>query len=290
MSAFDTTICALGEGALWHPIRQELFWFDITSKRLLRKGNGPTTVHHLPEMHSAAAWIDEDRLLVASETALWEMEIDTGTRTRLIGLEDDNPVTRSNDGRCDPWGGFWIGTMGKAAEEGAGAIYRYAHGELRRLYALISIPNAMCFDHGRGCAYFADTAAGKLYRVSVDALGWPDGQPQVLVDFAQHGLNPDGAVVLADGRLAVALWGASAVMLVDPDGTLGDRIALPAPHVTCPAMGGADFATLYCTSATEGMDADALSAAPLAGVTFAIQGAPKGLPEPAFPLPTGGTR
>lgn len=284
MTAFDTNLCRLGEGPLWHPQRQELFWFDITGKKLFAKGDGDTRHWDLPEMHSAAAWIDTDRLLVASETGLWTFDLGTGSRVLITELEADNPVTRSNDGRCDPWGGFWIGTMGKSAEAGAGAIYRYARGELRQLYAGISIPNAICFDPERGCAYFTDTPTGLLWRVAVDSMGWPNADREVVLDVRDKGLNLDGAVVLGDGRIAVACWGDSAVRIVTPDGTLEDRFAMPAPHITCPAIGGPDFTTMYCTSATEGLSADQIAASPLSGGTFALSGAPAGRPEPAFPL------
>lgn len=284
MTPFDTNFCELGEGPLWHPKRQELFWFDITGKRLYAKGADETRHWDLPEMHSAAAWIDEDRLLVASETGLWTFDLGTGARDLLTPLEADNPVTRSNDGRCDPWGGFWIGTMGKSAEAGAGAIYRYAQGELRQLFPAITIPNAICFDADRGCAYFTDTPSGQLWRVPVDTDGWPTGPRDVVVDVRDLGLNLDGAVVLADGRIAVACWGDSAVHVITPDGTFEGRFPLPVPHVTCPAMGGVDFSMMYCTSATEGLSAEQIAAAPLSGATFAISGVPAGQPEPAFPL------
>ncbi|MEY8883138.1 SMP-30/gluconolactonase/LRE family protein [Donghicola sp. XS_ASV15] len=284
MTAFDTTICELGEGPLWHPERQELFWFDITGQRLFAKGSGDLRQWQLPEMHSAAAWIDTARLLIASESGLWLFDIETGNRDGLIALEADNPITRSNDGRCDPWGGFWIGTMGKSAQPKAGAIYRYAQGELRALFDDITIPNAICFDRTRGCAYFTDTPEGILWRVAVDEAGWPSAPKEMLADVRTMGLNLDGAVVLADGRIAVACWGDSAVHVITPEGAFQGRFPLPAPHVTCPAMGGPNFDRLYCTSATEGLGPDDLLAAPLSGAIFEIEGAPQGLPEPAFPL------
>ena len=84
---------------------------------------------------SAAGWVDHDTLLIASETGLWRFSLTTGRKDLVVALEADNPITRSNDGRADPWGGFWIGTMGKRAEPGAGAIYRFWQGALRRLGA-----------------------------------------------------------------------------------------------------------------------------------------------------------
>ncbi|MEP6333662.1 MAG: SMP-30/gluconolactonase/LRE family protein, partial [Anderseniella sp.] len=124
MEVFDSTPCTLGEGPLWHPERGQLFWFDIIGKTLFcREGQ---TLHQwrFDENVSAAGWVDRDTLLIASETGLFRFDIETGRQCLVQTLEADNAATRSNDGRADPWGGFWIGTMGKNAEPKAGAIYR----------------------------------------------------------------------------------------------------------------------------------------------------------------------
>lgn len=290
MTPFDQRICTLGEGALWYPQRGALFWFDIIGQRLLSRAPETGEAAHwaLDEMCSAAAWIDENRLLIASETALSVFSIATGGMAPLVALEADTPRTRSNDGRADPWGGFWIGTMGKAAEPGAGAIYRLFGGQLRQLFDGLSIPNAICFAPDRSCAYFADTARATLFRVPLDAAGWPAGRPEVFVDFSAWGLWPDGAVTMADGSLRIALWGAGAVIAVSPTGEIGEQIALPAPHATCPAFGGANYDTLFCTSATQDLSAEDRARAPLSGATFLLQGAGQGKPEPAFRLPPTG--
>ncbi|MFC7704373.1 SMP-30/gluconolactonase/LRE family protein [Plastorhodobacter daqingensis] len=287
MTPFDPRPCRLGEGPLWHPLRQDLFWFDILSSRLLVRSpaTGQSRDIALPEMFSAAGWVDERRLFAASETGLWLLDVETGALGRVAGLEADRPATRANDGRADPWGGFWIGTMGKEAEPGAGALYRWYRGQLRQVVQGLSIPNATCFAPDRSCAYFADTARGALMRLALDGDGWPRARPELLVDFAALGLNPDGAVTRADGVLMVALWGAGAVIEVRPDGRIGPRHALPAPQTTCPAYGGAAFDTLFCTSASEGMSAAERAAAPLSGATFALEGMAPGLPEPAVDHP-----
>lgn len=286
MAVFDTRVCALGEGALWHPKREELFWFDITGKRLLARSSKRDEVQEisLPEMCSAAAWIDNAHLLVASESALSVVNLATESFSPLVGLEAGNSLTRSNDGRADPWGGFWIGTMGKQAQPGAGAIYRFAAGELRKLFPDMTIPNAICFAPDRSAAYFADTAIGKLFRVALDSEGWPKGAAEVFVDFAELDLNPDGAVALLDGSLRVALWGAGQVVSVSKTGQISSSIDFPAPHVTCPAFGDEGFTTLFCTSATEGLGHGDLMNAPLSGCTFGVENAGVGMPEPAFDL------
>jgi sugar lactone lactonase YvrE len=279
MTVFDDRRCELGEGALWHPKRGQLYWFDILGKRLLTTGIDGPQEWHFAHLVSAAGWISAQEVLIASEVALFRFNLETGLRTDVVGLEADNAVTRSNDGRADPYGGFWIGTMGKRAEPGAGSIWRYYRGTLRRLYAGITIPNSISFPPGGKVAHFADTATARVMRVALDADGWPRGEPAVYLDLASQGLNPDGAVCDADGRLWVAQWAAGRVACYGPDGTLLDTVAFDAPHTSCPAFGGEGLTTLYCTSAMEGMDAAARAAHPRAGMTFGATGVARGVPE-----------
>ncbi|RME15486.1 MAG: SMP-30/gluconolactonase/LRE family protein, partial [Alphaproteobacteria bacterium] len=239
VDVFDDRVCALGEGPLWHPERGQLFWFDILGKRLLSRDGDRALAWEFDEHVSAAGWIDAEALLIASETGLWRFDIATGARRRLAALEAGNPATRSNDGRADPFGGFWIGTMGKAAEPGLGAIWRYFRGRLERLFSGLTIPNAICFSPDGRWAFFADTPTRLIRRVALDGEGWPRGRPEALVDLATAGLNPDGAVTDAEGALWVAQWGAGRVARFDAEGRFLSALDLPAAQVSCPAFGGA---------------------------------------------------
>ena len=273
---FDARPCTLGEGPLWHPLRVQLFWFDILNRRLLTRDASGAKEWQFPEMVSAAAWLDHDRLLIASESRLFRFDLTTGKEETLVALEAENPTTRSNDGRADPMGGFWIGTMGKAAESGAGAIWRFYRGELRKLFPGITISNAISFPPDGRTACFTDTVTGRVMRVALDGEGWPKGQPEVFLDLSAEGLNPDGAVFDATGLLWLAEWGASRVAAYAPDGSRVRSVAFDAPHTSCPAFGGD---TLYCTTALQGMDAAARVAHPLAGQTFMAPGIAQGQDE-----------
>ncbi len=279
---FDARPCDLGEGPLWHPQRGQLFWFDITGQRMLSVEKGQPRQWRFPEMVSAAAWVDRDMLLIAGERDLFFFDVETEEIETLVELEAGNRMTRSNDGRADPYGGFWIGTMGKKAEKGAGAIYRYYDGELRKLYDQITISNAICFTPDGKTAHFTDTVTRRVMRVALDAQGWPKGEPQVFLDLTADASGPDGAVVDASGLLWLAQWGAGRVSAFAPDGSLVRHVAFDAPHTSCPAFGGPGLTTLFCTTALQGMDASARAAYPDAGKTFAAEGIAQGQAEHRF--------
>ena len=276
---FDHRACDLGEGPLWHPIREQLFWFDILNNKLLSQDLSGPREWLFDRSVSAAGWISMDEMLIATETGLIRFNLETGAQADVVAIEADQLQTRSNDGRADPQGGFWIGTMGKKAEPGAGAIYRYYRGETRRIFSGIAISNAICFGPSGRVAHFADTLQGRVMRVALNADGWPMGQPETFLDLRAGGLNPDGAVVDASGVLWLAQWGAARVAAYAPDGSFLRAVTVDAPHSSCPAFGGQEMTTLFCTTALEHMDAAARAKFPHSGKVFAIENVAKGQHE-----------
>lgn len=272
---YDDGICHLGEGPLWHPGRGELFWFDILGRRLHRKGQS----WRFDRFVSAAGWVDDDRLMIASDRALSLFSIGSGKVEDLCPLEADLPGTRSNDGRADPQGGFWIGTMGIAPTPGLGSIWRWYRGELRRLYGGIAVTNAICFSPDGTIAYFCDTFEQVIRRVQLDRDGWPSGEPEIHVDLRGTPWMPDGATVDAEGNLWNAQWGGGRVAGYDTAGREIGVIPFPAVQSTCPAFGGEGFGTLFCTSAAVGLDQPHVAAHPDSGRTFAVPAPVRGLAE-----------
>lgn len=240
---------------MWHPLRKQFFWFDVLNKKLLSKESSDLSVNgrqlewQFAEHVSAAGWLDREHLFMASETSLSRFDINSGEREIVIALDADDPLTRSNDGRVDPHGGFWIGTMGKSAESEAGAIYRYFRGEVRRIYERLTIPNSICFSPDGGLMYFTDTPKQTIFRQPLDSKGWPAGEPEVFIDLRADDRWPDGSVVDREGAIWNAQWGSGRVARYLADGRFAQAIPVPGIHSSCPAFGGNDLQTLLITSA-----------------------------------------
>ena len=276
---FDDRPCDLGEGPLWHPQRQQLFWFDITRGKLRSRVDDTPLEWSFDRMVSAAGWVDHDTLLIATETDLILFDLLRETETLVAPLEADTPETRSNDGRADPLGGFWIGTMGKSAQTGAGAIYRFYRGELRRIFAQITIPNAISFAPDGRSACFTDTTTQQVMKQPLDAHGWPDGPAEMVYDLRGQSGHPDGAVIDMDGNLWLAEWGAGRVACYNTRGALVTSVAVGGQHSSCPAFGGPDLRTLFVTTARQGLDDAAIADTPTNGMVFAIDDVAPGQAE-----------
>jgi sugar lactone lactonase YvrE len=237
-------------------------------------------------MGSALARVDAHRQLLVADDGLYIRELADGRMTLYRPLDADNPATRSNDARVHPSGTFWIGTMGRQAEPGLGAIYALHRGQLSRLYADITIPNAICFSPDGTIGYFADTRQNVLFRVDLDATtGLPRDAPAPLVTRRDGG-GIDGAVVDADGLIWNARWGGGCIDVYDAQGAHLRSLRVPARQSTCPAFVGQDFSRLLVTSAWQGMDDDAKHADPDHGRTFVLEVAGRGRAEPDVKLAT----
>ena len=203
-SVLSAERCHLGEGPTYDATTDTAWWFDILEGRLFEARSRQRTDQH------PSAWQDGERAGAHRCGAPTDRQRKTvfisarsldGRMTLHRPLEADNPSNRSNDARVHPSGTFWIGTMGRKAEAGAGAIYALYRGEISLLFPAITIPNAICFSPDGATGYFADTAKNELYRVALDPLtGLPRGTPEVLLRHRGVG-GLDGAVVDADGLI-----------------------------------------------------------------------------------------
>lgn len=274
MIPYDDRPCALGEGAFWHPLRGQFFWFDILAGRLLSRQGDEPREWRIGCMASAAGWVDRDRLMIGTEAGLALLDLRSGGLAPVAQIGDG--TTRSNDGRADRQGGFWISAMGRGAEAGAGAIWRWHRGELRQIAAGITIPNAICFSPDGRLAHYADTARALVWRQPLDAEGWPEGPAQPFLDLAPLGLDPDGAVIDSSGALCVACWGAGCVVRFAPGGRRLDTIAVGGRQASCPAFGGADMRDLLVTTALQ----DLAAPEPGDGLPWLVRAAVPGLAEP----------
>jgi sugar lactone lactonase YvrE len=278
--------CHLGEGPTYDLTTDTAWWFDIREGRLFEAhlGSGNVLVHALGRMASALGRIDAERQLIVAEDGLYIRKLTDGSLTLYLPLEADNPDTRSNDSRVHQSGAFWIGTMGRKAEPGAGAIYALHRGKISTLFPGISIPNSICFSPDGATGYFADTARNVLYSVPLNpATGLPRREPDVLLRHTGIG-GLDGSVVDADGLIWNARWGGSCVDVYSPQGERLRSFQVPARQASCPAFVGPDLSRLLVTSAWQDMDAAARAADPEAGRTFILEVSARGRAEPDVKL------
>jgi sugar lactone lactonase YvrE len=251
----DHTKCELGEGPTFDPVQNKAWWFNIVGKALFEHdfSNGQTSRLALPFMASMLAVIDERTQLIAAEDGIYVRNMASNELSLHLPLEAHNMITRSNDGRVHPCGALWIGTMGKNAEQNAGAIYHYQKGKITKIFEDITIPNAICFSPDGRTGYYTDTTKGNLISIAIDPLtALPIAKPIILYDHEGKKGGLDGAVTASNGDILCALWGASSILHLSASGAVIEAIPLPVTQPTCPCFVGKNLDQLLVTSAWQG--------------------------------------
>lgn len=267
-----------GEGPCWWDGWGGLKYVDLGAGDVLSlHDDGSVSRVHVGSVAAALRPREGSGAVIALERGWGLAEKADLSDVRPLGEVWSDPSIRFNDGGCDPDGRFWTGTMGYDERPGAGRMYRLSPDGLavETMWTDVTISNGFAFSPDGSRAYYNDTPTGRtdvLDRTSDGSL--VDRRP-----FFAHEGNPDGLCVDADGYVWVALWGASAVHRISPDGNLDGIVHVPATHVSACTFGGADLGTLYITTSKNGIPP---GAEPEAGALFSVRPGVTGLPTLPF--------
>ncbi|WP_275288397.1 SMP-30/gluconolactonase/LRE family protein [Halomonas elongata] len=278
---------SLGESPVWSTERQTLYWVDINRGHVYAWSPAG---HETPRRHDfehtvGCVALTEEGLLVATAPGLTHLSLpsgehsDPGVANPEWGLDGGN---RFNDGRCDPAGRFWVGTLNP--EQGGAALYRLEDGHLIAARRDLHIANGLAFSPDGRWLYHTDSPTRRVMRHAFDAATGEVGVGETWIDLDAHDLPgvPDGAAVDIDGHYWSALYGGARVARFDSEGRLVAQYAVPCPNPTMVAFGGRDLRTLYITTATQDMDDQALRRHPLAGSLLSLEVETPGLAEPCL--------
>ena len=212
--------------------------------------------------------------------ASWPSIPRTAALTLVAAVEADDPATRMNDGKVDPAGRFWAGTMLDDEGPGGGALYRLdADLRVTQMLKPVSIANGLDWtDDGREMLYI-DTTTQRVDRIEYDAATGDLGARRPWVTIPEGAGHPDGMTLDAEGCAWVAMWGGWCVVRFSPDGVPVSRIDVPAASASSCAFGGPDLDQLFITTA-QWPDPD--TAAPGAGGLYVARPGVRGRPPTAF--------
>lgn len=288
-TALPAPAALLGESPFWHPGEQALYWCDIPGRALHRwhPGRAEHRQWDLPSEPGCAAPLPGGALLLAMRDGLWRFDPASGERARLAAPPYDPAHERFNDGRADPQGRFWVGTIYEPRSPARAALYRWARGQLERIAGEVTVSNGLAFSPDGRTLYWSDTTAHRIDVLDFDPLEGSVSRRRVFAQFAlrdaarplaDYGGRPDGAAVDSEGAYWVAMYEGQRLLRLAADGTLLQQVPLPVRCPTMPCFGGDDLCTLYLTTARHNRPADELRAQPLAGRVLALRVAVPGLP------------
>lgn len=284
MSAFEIvkrgTRDRLGEGPLWSPRDNALYWVDILGCGLNRLdlAGGDVTRWTLAE---PIGWVIErapgEGFIAGLQSGFAELRLDPFTVTPFHDPEPDRPANRMNDAKADDAGRIWAGTMPFDCEGASGSLYRLdPDRRVTRVDTGYTIANGPALMPGSEHLFHTDSKLGHVYRYRIADDGSLHDR-SIFLDFAESDGTPDGMTFDAEGGLWIALWGAGRIERYAPDASLDRSIALPAAQLTSCAFAGADLDRLFVTSAAEDD-----TASPHAGALFEVDAGVRGFAPRQF--------
>ena len=276
----------LGEGPIWDEVQGVLYWVDILAGKLYIYDpvSGENQGFDVGQHVGTVVLRQSGGVMLAVYDGFAAYDLATQKLTLIHDPEADLPNNRFNDGKCDPAGRFWAGTMAYTDQGTQGSLYRMdADLSVHKMLGNIGISNGIIWSLDNKTMYYIDSMAHTVRAFDYDNATGDISNERVVISVTQAMGLPDGMAIDAEGMLWVAHFGGSAVRRWDPNtGEVLATIPVPATQITACAFGGENLDTLYITSAAMRLDAAALAAQPHAGALFAVKPGVRGVPSFKF--------
>ena len=274
----------LGEGPVWVPRESALYWVDIKGGRIFRRvsATGEVTSWQPPFRVCSLAPRESGGFVAGSENGFAFIDPEARRYELHANPEPERETNRFNDGKVDREGRFWAGTMDDEEVLASGALYLLDRDRnWCRMDDGYRVTNGPAFSPGGRLMYHNDSALRITYEFDLDEGGTPTNK-RVFAEYGEEQGYPDGMTVDSEGCLWIAFWDGWCVRRYAPNGELLLTVELPVQRPTSCAFGGDRLDQLFITSATVGLDEEALAKQPFAGGLFSVVPGVNGPPEAAF--------
>lgn len=276
----------LGEGPSWDDRNKVLFWVDIAGQaiNIYNPADSSNRRIALDQMPGTIVPTHSEKWIAALEHGFHDFDPANGSITKIVDPESHIAENRFNDGKCDPAGRLWAGTMGKTQHPDTGALYRLtSDGEVATTVTGVRISNGLGWSPDNKFMYYIDSPTKKVDRFEYDIAKGTIQNRQTIINLPDEAGLPDGMTVDEEGMLWVAEWGGWRVGRWNPaTGELLEEIKVPVEQVSSCCFGGEHLDELYITTARTGLTDEQLANQPLAGGLFRIKLNVKGQPTYRF--------
>jgi len=283
----------VGESAIWHEVESALYWVDIEGLTVnrLHAASGKFSSWKMGSNPSALAIDDNNFLVVATRERLLRLNTTDGAETPIADAPYDTSKVRFNDGRVDPAGRFWIGTMYEPRDQPAAEMYVLARDNLRCAWrGGMTNSNGLAWSLDGRTMFHADTTTHRIDCYDFDVATGEHSNRRTILTFPtdktapDYGGRPDGATMDSEGMYWVAMFEGGRVLRISPTGEILREIKLPVRCPTSVCFGGPDLRTLYITSASQGRSREEIAQYPHTGKVLSVRLDVAGREEPEYAI------
>src|SRR5690606_34334741 len=276
----------LGEGAFWDHKNERFFWVDIENKQLhIYSPNSKTNkTFDLPSRIGTVVPKNENEAVIALEDGIYSINLKTGELEVLAEIEKELTYNRFNDGKCDPKGRLWAGTMNFDGNSKTGSLYQIdSVGTVTMRLDSVMISNGIVWTKDHTTMYYIDTPLSTVFAFDYDNESGNISNKRAAIKVHDSIGFPDGMTIDEHDNLWIGLWNGNAVGHFNPTtGKLIEKIPVPAHNVTACAFGGKNLDTLYITTASVDMSPEEAEKYPQAGSIFKYAPGVKGVKSNCF--------
>jgi sugar lactone lactonase YvrE len=278
----------LGEAAIWHAASKRLLWIDLYDPKLFI--HDPVTnktemkvVALKGPLGAIAATTNPALLMITHLEGVSTLNIQTGATKLFARPEQNRDALIYNDCKVDHFGRLWVGSSHYLDTDARGALWCVLpSGECFLGDTGFATSNGPAFSLDGKIMYYNDSVGRRTLTYEISASDPHPRNRQIFVSYTEDEGLPDGLTVDAEGCLWVAHWGGARVTRISPKGERLKVVDVPALFTTTVGFGGADYKTLYVTSAKAGLSAEQIAAYPKSGDLFAFTPGVAGVAEPLF--------
>jgi sugar lactone lactonase YvrE len=267
--------CLLGEGPVWDSRKKTICWIDILNGEIheYNPSNNSQRTLTIHQMIGAIALCRNGNFIAALKNGFGFIDRNSGTVSMIANPEPELPGNRFNDGKCDPKGRFWAGTMSHTDEPEKGGFYLLNQDlSVTKKMERVSISNGLAWSLDQKTFYYIDTPTFTVAAFDFDITDGVISNKRIAIRIPHQDGSPDGMSIDSQGMLWIAHWDGWQITRWNPQtGVKMLSIPFPVARITSCCFGGDNFQDLFVTSARTGLNEDHLRNQPLAGSLFVIR-------------------
>ena len=274
----------LGEGTLWVPSHNSIYFVDIKKKNIfsLNTISNKKKIFKLDKEIGFIVHVRKNIFLLGLKSEIRIINLKNKKILKSIKIEDDKPFNRINDGKTDPKGRVWFGTMDNSERRVKnGSLYcldkKLDLYEVDKKYYITNGPTFINND----TFLHTDSFLGIVYKIKINKK-YKIIKKNKFLKFSKKEGSPDGMTIDSKKNIWICHYGGACISVFNSKGKRVHRINLPAKNITNCAFGGYDNKEIFVTSALKGMKRNELKKYNFSGSLFSIKTNIKGLVSKSF--------
>ena len=278
--------CTLGEGTLWVKEHNSIYFVDIKKKKIcsLNVKSKKKNIFKVNKEIGFIAHIKDHIFILGLQGELRIQNLKSKKILKSIPVESKIKLNRINDGKTDPAGNLWFGTMDNLERKiEKGSLYKLDKNlKLTRVDKNYRITNGPAFIDKYNF-YHTDSPKKIIYKIKINKNN-KIIKKKIFKKLSPEEGVPDGMTVDKNKNLWVAHFHGACISVFNKNAKLIHRIQFPAKNITNCAFGGKNNKELYVSTATKGMNKADLRKFRYSGFFFSVKTNSKGILQKKFIL------